>query len=147
MTVIRLRSSLPKGSHNGLAGSAADMFVREPSEMRLPLCLLDAKEIVDDLDSPERIVKVRVRRIEVIRRIMLRAHEERTGQMVLEYETEGEITRIFDAWAHEADEVVREAALAAEQGLVPEQGHTGNTDPSDHDEGEGGLGPRFSEPR
>lgn len=110
MTTVRLSGKLPRGTHNGLAGEIAEAFEDDPKAVRVVVALMEVKSLTQDLDAADTIVTLRVRRIEAIgrdedqramKRIMMRANEERSGQTVLPFDTENEIDAFFGQWATE----------------------------------------------
>lgn len=103
MTKVQLMAKLPPGEANGLAAHA-DEFIDDPGKLQLALAVLTRKRRVDDDDNLDVTAVIRIVRIEIVdrkddvealQRIMLRANEERTGQMVLPYETEKAIKDVF----------------------------------------------------
>jgi hypothetical protein len=103
---VQLRAGLPKGEANGLMGRAADFVTDE--EPRLVLALVSQSRLVTDTDSGDQSVQLKVRRVELIldgdditqlQRIMVRAHERRSGQPVLPFDTEQAIEKVFQQYA------------------------------------------------
>lgn len=100
---MRLSSRLPKGDANGL-----DPIVRtlldEPERVQVVVALVDCQKITEDIDSGDRIVTIRVRRIEgvadkgdreVLRNLLLREYERRTGKLVIPFELEQDVRSAF----------------------------------------------------
>ena len=99
-----LKGSLPKGDGNGLNAIGYDL-AENPKLMRVAVMLFDCEEITEKVDSGDRKIKVRVRRIEVIRntddamamrRLLMRAFEERSGKVVLPLELENDVNAAFE---------------------------------------------------
>jgi hypothetical protein len=100
----KLQASLPKGDGNGL-GSMASELVADPAQVRVGLVLFDVGSLETATDSGEVTAKVRLRRIEVIthtddaavmRRILMRAFERRTGQTTLPFDLEQDVETAFE---------------------------------------------------
>lgn len=100
----KLAATLPKGDANGLAAIAAEL-VADPSQVRVALVLLDVSEISQATDDGALTAKVRVKRVEVVRdsedaevlrRLLRREFERRTGQTVLPYDLEQDVTDAFE---------------------------------------------------
>jgi hypothetical protein len=108
---VKLRAGLPDGEANGLTVEAGQ-FAEDPDTLRVAVVLLGTKAITEDRDTHDVTATVRVRRVEVIKRgddvtalqrIMLRAHEERTGKTVLPLEMEGAVEEVFATWSAQVD--------------------------------------------
>lgn len=101
--MTKLSASLPKGQANGLEEIAAEL-VNDPKQPHVLIVVVDCKSIVDDVDSGDRLPTARIRQLEVVRdedarhaiRLLSRATMERTGQTVLDIETEDSIQALFD---------------------------------------------------
>lgn len=101
---VKLTGSLPEGEANGLKALREDL-IRDPMDLRLVVVLIDTNSLTTDMDSGDVIPTARVRRIEpitrgddigVVRRVMARAHEERTGKTVLPYDLEWSLRGAVD---------------------------------------------------
>jgi hypothetical protein len=103
---ISMSGKLPKGDGNGLVAILSEL-VRDTGKegpIFVAVALIDGKKVTLDRDTGEKVPQVRVRRIEVIldtedmrvcRRLMERSLTRRTGQEVLPYDLENEITEVF----------------------------------------------------
>jgi hypothetical protein len=103
---VQLRAGLPQGEANGLKTSAGEFADKE--DPRLVLALVSPSRYVTDADTGEQRVDLKIRRVELVidgddmnalQRIMLRAHERRTGQAMLPFDTEQAIEEVFRQWA------------------------------------------------
>ena len=99
-----LAANLPDGPANGLAAIAADL-VAHPQRVRVVIALVDTLKITKKVDDGTEVPTVRVRRVEVItddsdaallRRLLLREFERRTGQAVLPFDLETDVRSVFD---------------------------------------------------
>lgn len=95
----KISGTLPGGDGNGLVAIMADL-ISDPKKMHVAICIVDGKKITTDADTGETVPTARVRRIEVIqdrgdqevlRRLMRRALDQRTGREGLPYDLEAEI--------------------------------------------------------
>jgi hypothetical protein len=91
---VALRAGLPSGKANGLEGTAAE-FIGDKKAAKLVIGLVSLSRVVEDEDSAETIAQLKLRRVEVVvdgddldtlRRIMLRAYEQRTPDQQLPYQ-------------------------------------------------------------
>lgn len=103
MSAARLSASLPKGEKNGLDGMAQDLLDR-PDDVRIIVAAVRPKEIVTDVESGDRTVRLGIGALEVItstedreavQRAMSAAFHERTGSSELPFD--------LDADADDAD--------------------------------------------
>lgn len=101
---VKLLGKLPTADANGLRHHA-DTFVEDPATMQLAIVLMNAQGMDENYDTGVITAKVRVKRIEVVvdpndakalKRLMLRALEQRTGKTVLPLDLEGDIDAIFE---------------------------------------------------
>lgn len=101
---VKLASTLPEGESNGLV-SLVEHLINSPADLTLCVALVDTKRLTTDMDTGDVVPTARVRRIEpigddedqgVIRRIMSRALERRTGKTVLPYELETSLRDAID---------------------------------------------------
>lgn len=100
----KISSSLPaEATTNGLM-HLSDEMTSEPSQMHIAVIAFDTKEIKLNTDTDEAVPTARIRRIEPIertddrkqvQRIMRRAYEERTGETVLPYDLEADLSDAF----------------------------------------------------
>jgi hypothetical protein len=104
MPDVKSNALLPKGEANGLA-AIADVLAKEPRQLRAALIVFDCKRGTEDYDLDDKVLTVRVRRVELLlpqdldaAEVMLRrALEFRSGQTTLEFELEDEIRKAFEA--------------------------------------------------
>jgi hypothetical protein len=103
---VQLRAGLPQGEANGLKSATSEFVDKE--DPRLVLALVSPSKYVTDADTGEETVQLKVRRVELVvdgddveqlQRIMLRAHERRTGQTMLPFDTEQAIEQAFREFA------------------------------------------------
>jgi hypothetical protein len=99
-----LAGNLPDGPANGLSAIAADL-IDHPHTVRVVVALVDTAKITEKVDDGTKVPTVRVRRIEAItdaedaallRRLLLREFERRTGQAVLPLDLETDVRSVFD---------------------------------------------------
>lgn len=99
-----LAANLPDGPVNGLAAIAADL-VAHPQRVRVVVALVDTLKVTKKIDDGSEVPTVRVRRIEAItdpadtallRRLLMREFERRTGQAVLPFDLETDVRSVFD---------------------------------------------------
>lgn len=100
---MKLAGSLPKGPADGLSLITQEM-VDDPSRTFAVVALIDCKSLKTDIDTDEVEPTARVRHIEVVqgkehlgllRRIMRRSLENRTGRQVLPLSLEDEVAQAF----------------------------------------------------
>ncbi len=100
----KLTSSLPNGEGNGLDVLIRDL-VGDPHRLHVVIGIVDCKKITTDNDSGEVVPTARFRRIEavldvedkqVVKRLLQRALERRTGATVLPLDLEDELRAAFD---------------------------------------------------
>lgn len=104
MPDVKSTAILPKGEANGLAATA-DELAKDPRRLRAALIIYDAKRGLEDYDLDDKLITVRIRRVENLlpqdlsaaETMIRRALEFRSGQAVLELDLEDEIKRTFDA--------------------------------------------------
>lgn len=96
-----LSGALPAGDGNGLAAIAADL-IANPKTVRVVIALLDTVKVTTKVDDGTRCATVRIRRVEVItdpndravmRNLLQREFERRTGATVLPFELETDVRR------------------------------------------------------
>lgn len=99
--MTKLNSGLPKGDGNGLGAISHDL-VHEPHKIHVAVMLIDCKSITTDADSGDVTPTARIRRIEVIQqdkdivaKLLRRAMEDRTGQVVLPFDLEEDLRGAF----------------------------------------------------
>ena len=99
--MTKLSSALPKGDADGL-GPLARHLIEEPSTGRIVIAVVDCKSITTDMDSGDVQPTARIRHIEwvqqdeeVVRRLLVRAMEERTGKTVLPFILEEDLRVTF----------------------------------------------------
>lgn len=101
---VKLASALPDGESNGLI-ALVQHLINSPADLTLCVVLIDTMRLTTEMDNGDVIPTARVRRIEpvtdaedqgVIRRIMARAQEARTGKTVLPYELESALRDAVD---------------------------------------------------
>lgn len=109
VTSVRLSGILPPGAFNGLT-EVADEFVGDTAGRQIVVALIEVKHVVQDVEKARQVVVLKIARVEAIsreddqramKRIMMRANEERSGQTVLPFDTEDEIDSFFGEWAAE----------------------------------------------
>jgi hypothetical protein len=97
---VRLAAVLPPGEHNGLREVSGD----DPELPRVAVVVFDIRSDTLDHDTGTHTLTLRVRRaemvtrdddLEVVRRAMLRANEQRTGRPVLPLDLEADLTAVF----------------------------------------------------
>jgi hypothetical protein len=107
---IKLTSTLPQGEANGLR-AAVDQFLDDPAGARIGIVVFDTKGTAENFDEQTVTATVRLRRVEIIgdtddaqaaKRLMMRAHEQRTGQTVLPLGMETDIDEVFATFATKA---------------------------------------------
>lgn len=98
MSIVKLGTKLPKDSdRNGL--QTADLyrqFLTDPHSPVMAICLLQTSKVTKDIDNYDTVPTVTVRAIEVVgaddvgrlRAMLVRRHEERTGNLELPAEWE-----------------------------------------------------------
>ena len=104
MPDVKGQALLPKGEANGLA-AIADELTKSPRQLRAALIVFDCKRGTEDYDLDDKVVTVRVKRVELLlpqdldhaEKMIRRALEFRSGQTTLELELEDEIRKAFDA--------------------------------------------------
>lgn len=104
MPDVRTNALLPKGEANGLA-STADELAKDPRRLRAALIVYDAKRGTEDYDLDDKVITVRIRRVEPLlpmdldaaEAMIRRAAEARAGQPVLPLDLEDDIRRAFEA--------------------------------------------------
>lgn len=101
--MTKLAGRLPTGDANGLAAIAADML-DNPEQVHVVIALVDCSKITTDTDSGDVVPTARIRRIEaikdpkdgrVLRSLLRREWERRTGKTVLPFEMEEELRSAF----------------------------------------------------
>ena len=99
--MTKLSSSLPKGDANGL-GALARHLINDPGTGRIIIAVVDCKSITTDMDSGDVQPTARIRHVEwvqqdedVVRRLLTRAMEERTGKAVLPFILEEDLRVTF----------------------------------------------------
>lgn len=100
--MTKLASALPGGDANGLTAIARSL-IDEPHQVHVVIALVDCKRITTDADSGEVIPTARIRRVEVISendrdlaaKMLRRALETRTGQVVLPFDLEEDLRAAF----------------------------------------------------
>jgi len=101
-TPVKLASALPGGNANGL-GAILDELTRDPEGKRVVIAIIDTKKVETDIDTGEVVPVVRIRRIEALtgmdlkagHQLFRRVHEHRTGRVQLPIEDEDEIREAF----------------------------------------------------
>lgn len=101
-TPVKLASALPSGSANGL-GEIVDALTRDPEGLQVLIMIVDTKKIETIPDTGEVVPTARVRRVEALtgmdlkagRTLMRRAYEKRTGRESLPIEVEAEFDQAF----------------------------------------------------
>jgi hypothetical protein len=102
MAEAKIGAALPKGDGDGLSSIAHDL-VRDPTRLRVIMCIIDTKKVTTDFDTGDVTPVVRLRRVEVVRpedlpaaeQLMRRALEGRSGGTVLPLELEDEMREAF----------------------------------------------------
>lgn len=99
--MTKLSSVLPKGDADGL-GVLSRHLIDDPHTGRVVIAVIDCKSITTDLDSGDVNPTARIRHIEwvqqdeeVVRRLLVRAMEERTGKAVLPFVLEEDLRVTF----------------------------------------------------
>ena len=99
--MTKLSSALPKGDANGL-GPLARHLIEDPACGRIIIAVVDCKSITTDMDSGDIQPTARIRHVEwvqqdedVVRRLLTRAMEERTGKAVLPFVLEEDLRVTF----------------------------------------------------
>jgi hypothetical protein len=100
--MTKLASALPGGDANGLV-AIARALIDEPHQVHVAIVLVDCKRITTDADSGEVVPTARIRRVEVIQendrdlaaKMLRRALEARTGQVVLPFDLEEDLRAAF----------------------------------------------------
>lgn len=129
--VVRLSAALPEGERNGLLGEVAETFAKDTTGRQIVVALIEVQKVVNNIEKARQEVVLKIARVEAIvreddvramKRIMLRASEERSGQTVLPFETEDEISAYFEQWAAEVPDGEAEAArFMGEDAPPPEE--------------------------
>lgn len=107
MSGIKLSGALPDGERNGLS-SIAPALAENPEGVYVAVVLLDVVKLITSVDSGDVVPTVRVRAIEPmgandtadateLRRLLRRAHERRTGRVVLPLDLEDELSSLGPA--------------------------------------------------
>lgn len=99
----KIGSSLPKGDANGLGPIVRDL-IDNPHRFHVLLAIVDCKKVATDHDSGEVIPTARIRRIEAVlpvdlkaaEKLMRRALETRAGRIMLPLDMEDELTAAFE---------------------------------------------------
>lgn len=111
MSNAKLAASLPKGDANGL-GAIASELVADPQQIRVALVLLDVGELATATDDGTVTAKVRIKRIEtirnnedafVLRKLLQREFERRTGQTVLPFDLQQDVEDAFEGFTPGAE--------------------------------------------
>ena len=112
--MTKLSSSLPKGDANGLRALARHL-IDDPATGRIIIAVVDCKSITTDMDSGDVQPTARIRHVEwvqqdedVVRRLLTRAMEERTGKAVLPFILEEDLRVTFSRIDAETGEVIDE---------------------------------------
>ena len=100
--MTKLVGNLPKGDSNGL-DALARALIDSPRTVHVVVALLDCKKITTDSDTGETEPTARIRRIEAITdsdrelaaKMLRRALERRTGQVVLPFDLEEDMRSAF----------------------------------------------------
>lgn len=101
---VKLGTRLPKHERNGLGSILLDLL-REPYKQHVAIVILDTGKITRDLENEDVIPTARIRAIEPVRggvdvgelrRILLRAYEDRTGQVELPADWEAVLASMAD---------------------------------------------------
>lgn len=108
----KLAGALPQGESNGLAAISREL-VELPDKVHVVIALVDCSKITHKVDDGDVIPTARIRRIEaisdaedglVLRRILLRQYERRTGKEVLPFALEEDLRSAFgDPEAEDAE--------------------------------------------
>lgn len=99
---MKIAGKLPKHDRNGVTWDAVSRFLREPGHPQLAIVVLETTQIVEDIDSGDRIPTVAIRAIEMagsdelgrLRAMLQRIHAERTGNLELPVEWESVLTSL-----------------------------------------------------
>lgn len=91
MSTIKLGGKLPKNEDRNGLHDFYQQFVRDPMRQHVVIAVVDTAKIVNDIENYDTIPQLRIVAIEVItgddagtlRAIVLRRHEERTGNLEL----------------------------------------------------------------
>ena len=109
--MTKLSSSLPKGDANGL-GALARHLIEDPACGRIIIAVVDCKSITTDMDTGDIQPTARIRHVEwvqqdenVVRRLLTRAMEERTGKAVLPFVLEEDLRVTFSRIDAETGEI------------------------------------------
>ncbi|MCD2170359.1 hypothetical protein LPW41_11690 [Microbacterium sp. JC 701] len=94
---MKINGALPKGNADGI--SHVETRVIQSRKMIAAVVMLDPASIDEDVETSEKSVRMRVRRIEAIlpedvdaaTRLLRRAFEQRTGQVTLPIEVEEDL--------------------------------------------------------
>ena len=116
----KFAGALPEGDANGL-GPVVRHLIDRPHDLHVVVALLDCKRTTTDNDTGDVVPTARIRRIEVVvdaedkallRRLLERALERRTGATVLPFELEADMRSAFD----DVDEVTGELPPVDDEG-------------------------------
>jgi len=111
--MTKLASSLPQGDANGLV-AIARALIDEPRRVHVVVALVDCKKTTTDNDSGEIVPTARIRRVEAIggedlklaQKMLRRALERRTGQVVLAFDLEEDLRAAFDGVDPDTGEIL-----------------------------------------